>query len=608
MSNDPLIGRQFGNVRLTALLGQGAMGRVYRAWHDRFAKEVAVKLLKPGVAKGTYKERFLREGRAAAMVRHDNVVQVMDAGEIDGMAYLVLELVNGHSIGHILDQMKAKNGTGALEPAVVMRLGVGMALGLAAIHAKGIVHRDIKPDNVLIGADKAVKITDLGLAKQLDDPDLIRLTGTGMVVGTPLYVAPEAIRDPQHIGQPADVYSLGATLYHMLTGRPPFDSQSAYEVMRSHLEDRPQPIGELAPQVPSGLVQLVERCLAKQPERRPSAVEVADLLGRSDLMHASASRGLILSLTIASLAVSGLATAAWFWLASRPAPTEIAAIQVADATLVLRVRHERAQLRLDQGDWKPLDASPLTIKAGKHVVEVRADQEGPLWYWHGELDLAAGANLERRIELAQVRLPQPQRLEIAGEGMLFLNGRAFGLEPAALVKEAGTWTLGRFVAGSWRDRTWVINAVGREQPGQESTRTAPDGSAWWKSVRDDGRRCPPHHVISWWEADLARLRKHLTASDAWTRQRERPEQPAIRLDPALVAAVLEWAGPPSRLPSRDEALSLADHLEANPPLWCDPARPTPIHGGSANALLVLVPAKETPAAAAIPAPAGDAGK
>src|SRR5690606_2162722 len=131
------------------------------------------------------------------------------------VAYLVMEFVNGMSLGSILDE------AGRLAPDVVSQLGVGMALGLAAMHDKGIVHRDIKPDNVLVGADRKARIADLGLAKQLNDPELQRLTATGVVVGTPLYVSPEGIRDPETISPKSDIYSLGATFYHMLAGRPP---------------------------------------------------------------------------------------------------------------------------------------------------------------------------------------------------------------------------------------------------------------------------------------------------------------------------------------------------------------------------------------------------
>jgi serine/threonine-protein kinase len=233
-----------------------------------------------------------------------------------------MELVEGCSLGAIVDD------TGPLPPAAVARLGAGISLGLAAIHAQGIIHRDIKPDNILLGRDRKPKITDLGLAKQTDEPDLQRLTATGMVVGTPLYVSPENIRDPKSAGSAADIYSLGATLYHLLTGRPPFTEHTPYEVMRAHLESRVQPIRELAPGVPIGLAQLVERCLSKRPGKRPSAIELADRLSQGASLTASPVGGLALMVALTALVVAALSAAAWFALeagrrhaagASRPA-------------------------------------------------------------------------------------------------------------------------------------------------------------------------------------------------------------------------------------------------------------------------------------------------
>lgn len=271
--SDPLIGRTFGQVRLTARLGAGAMGVVYRGWHQRFDREVAVKLLiSKRDDKPNYRQRFLREGQAAAKVSHEHVVQVFDAGQHEHIAYMVMELVNGQSLGALLDE------DGPLAPDLVRRLGVGISLGLAAIHAKGILHRDIKPDNILVGADHKPKVADLGLAKQLDDPELQRLTATGMVVGTPLYLSPEAIRDPQTLDAKSDVYSLGATLYQMLIGKPPFNGDSPFEVMRGHLDRPPTPIRLQRPEVPVALAETVELCLAKDRGQRPTAMELAELL------------------------------------------------------------------------------------------------------------------------------------------------------------------------------------------------------------------------------------------------------------------------------------------------------------------------------------------
>ena len=282
MPSDPLLNTRIGNVKLTRRLGAGAMGVVYQGWHEAFAQEVAVKFLT--AASGNSRERFIREGRAAARIENEHVIRVLDAGEAAGKAYLVLEFVNGRSLGEILDAQEtadrqappAGRPAGSLpDPGVVAHLGAQMARGLAAIHAKGIVHRDIKPDNVLVSREGRAKIADLGLAKHLDDAEAVRLTGTGMVVGTPLYVSPEGIRDPKTISGASDIYSLGASLFHMLAGRTLY-SGSCSKVMRDHIEANPPDLRKLSPNLPQGLVRIIERMIAKLPmDRHQSPAEIA---------------------------------------------------------------------------------------------------------------------------------------------------------------------------------------------------------------------------------------------------------------------------------------------------------------------------------------------
>ena len=178
---DHYLGMTIGQVQLDKKLGQGGMGMVYRGYHQGLNRRVAVKILlhQDGEQGKMMLERFVREGQAAAAVRHPNVVEVLDAGNSTQFAFLVLEYVDGSSLGRIL---RRKNH---LDSAMVEALGISVAEGLAAIHGQGIIHRDIKPDNILLSRDGLVKIADLGLARQMNDPELNRLTVTGMVVGTP---------------------------------------------------------------------------------------------------------------------------------------------------------------------------------------------------------------------------------------------------------------------------------------------------------------------------------------------------------------------------------------------------------------------------------------
>ncbi|MBA3684719.1 MAG: serine/threonine protein kinase [Planctomycetes bacterium] len=264
-----LVGKVFGNVRLTAPLGSGSMGVVYRGLHLRFDREVAVKML-AAQDKPKHRERFLREGKAAARVHSEYVVQVLDAGDQDGVAYLVMELVDGRDLGSLVDS------DGPIAADLARQVALDAARGLAAIHAEGIVHRDIKPENLLIERNGRAKIADLGLAKDLAHD--VRLTATGMLVGTPLYVAPEAIKDPQAISPKADIYGLGGTLFHALVGTPPFPGKTPVDVMHGHLTKAPPDLRTLRPDIPADLAAAIARCLDKDPLDRPDATELIALL------------------------------------------------------------------------------------------------------------------------------------------------------------------------------------------------------------------------------------------------------------------------------------------------------------------------------------------
>ena len=585
---DPLLGKSFGNVRLTSRLGAGAMGVVYRGFHDRFDREVAVKLLiSQRGDKPSYRERFLREGKAAARVHHDHVVQVLDAGQQDNIAYLVMELVNGLSLGSLLDEAKL------LAPDVVQRLGVGIALGLAAIHAQGIIHRDIKPDNILVGADKKAKIADLGLAKQLDEPELNRLTGTGVVVGTPLYVAPEAIRDPQGIDGKADVYGLGATLYHMLTGRPPFEGNTPFEVMHGHLDGIPIPIRKLRPEVPEALADLVEQCLAKQPAQRPTAIELADLLSQGGRRRARPGRALTLALAaLGLLAVAG----GVLWLRQSPPPAiaepPVGAVngEVRIATLIGQVR-----VRVDGGAWGTPPAGGLMLPEGKHRIEAESDQGGPLRRGVLDVEVVGGASVEANIPLIPVRAVQEVRVTVPGSGMIFADGEAYGWRESQLPLAFA----GRFAVARWDGLTWTnaevrIDEAGRASEPSWQPSERPLSDAYWRSRDDKGRPLPPHHVVCWWEAERARNTSKLPVPmGGWMGQGNHPENPPENLSNELVTACVQLlAGHGAVLPDRDQALAIAKRLNA--PVYCSEGGSIMKVGGldGTAAQLVMVPGPE----------------
>jgi serine/threonine protein kinase len=251
-----------GRYRITEILGHGGMGEVYRGCDELLGRSVAVKLLRPDQRDPFAVARLQREARAAAMVKHPHVVAVYDFGHCDGEYFLVMELVEGRSVAHEL----ALRGPLSAERAVSVARQA--AAGLTAAHQHDIVHRDIKPDNLLIDVDGTVKVADFGIARSPLDPTTA--TEAGRLLGTSHYLAPE-----RALGQPAtaaaDVYALGCVLYQLVIGHPPFQGDDPTAVLSQHVGTEP----DLPADLPGSLAELLRRTLAKDPARRPSAAEVA---------------------------------------------------------------------------------------------------------------------------------------------------------------------------------------------------------------------------------------------------------------------------------------------------------------------------------------------
>ncbi|MER7374674.1 serine/threonine-protein kinase [Streptomyces lanatus] len=258
-----------GRYRLSESIGRGGMGEVWRAYDETLGRHVAVKLLLPQDTDPTATSRFRLEAQTAARIDHPNVVGVRDFGEHDNQLYLVMELVEGDSLARLL----AHSGAQPAERVALM--AAHAAAGLAAAHRQGIVHRDIKPGNLMLDADGTLKIGDFGIARFMDDPGAA-LTATGQIVGTSLYLAPErALGRPA--GPPSDVYSLGCVLYQLLTGRPPFNADTAVAILHQHLDAAPVPPRELGVAgLPPAFESYLLSLLAKEPEDRPAAQQAAD--------------------------------------------------------------------------------------------------------------------------------------------------------------------------------------------------------------------------------------------------------------------------------------------------------------------------------------------
>ncbi|MFO0891606.1 MAG: serine/threonine-protein kinase [Isosphaeraceae bacterium] len=263
---------KLASYRILQVLGQGGMGLVLRAFDPGLSRPIAIKVLAPQLAtSGAARLRFSREARAAAAIRDEHVVAIHAVDEWKGLPYLVMELIPGISLQDRLDR------SAPLDVNSILRIGMQTARGLAAAHAEGLVHRDIKPSNILLenGVER-VKLTDFGLARAVDDASL---TQSGVVAGTPLYMAPEQALG-EAIDHRADLFSLGAVMYAMSTGRPPFRASSALGVLRRVCDDEHRPIQEVNPEIPAWLAEIIDRLLAKnRRDRFQGAAEVARILG-----------------------------------------------------------------------------------------------------------------------------------------------------------------------------------------------------------------------------------------------------------------------------------------------------------------------------------------
>jgi eukaryotic-like serine/threonine-protein kinase len=259
-----------GKFRLMAILGKGSMGKVVRAEDTKLKRQVALKCMKPKKGPNTYRvEQFVREARSAATLEHPHIVHIYEVGEEAGYHYIAMELIEGGDLGSLI------KGVGALDMHRACQLGAEAAEALAHAAQMGIVHRDIKPQNLMLTRSGRCKITDFGLAR-IDDPaDAFNMPAGA--VGTPTYMAPEVIRREPATPK-SDVYSLGCVLVYLLTGKPPFVARDREQLLKAHLESPVPNICALRPDLPESLGKVISRALAKEPEERPTADMLAKQL------------------------------------------------------------------------------------------------------------------------------------------------------------------------------------------------------------------------------------------------------------------------------------------------------------------------------------------
>jgi serine/threonine-protein kinase len=262
LTESDLSGRQLGDYRILRRLGSGAMAEVYLAEQCSLRRQVAFKVLKRGLSSDERAvQRFHHEARAVASLVHANIVQTHEIGCIDGVHFIAQEYVKGQNLRELVARR------GSLDVSLIVTILRQSAAALHKAGQQGIVHRDVKPENILISAEGEVKVADFGLARVIGPDDGLNLTQAGITMGTPLYMSPEQV-EGRRLDPRSDIYALGVTCYHMAAGHPPFQGETALNVAVQHLNNQPQPLGELRPDLPDSLCRVIHRMLAKDPADR----------------------------------------------------------------------------------------------------------------------------------------------------------------------------------------------------------------------------------------------------------------------------------------------------------------------------------------------------
>ncbi|MFB3890401.1 MAG: serine/threonine protein kinase [Phycisphaerae bacterium] len=263
-------GQEIPGYKMISKLGAGAMATVFKARQLSLDRMVAIKVLPKKLGENAeYVERFYKEGKAAARLNHANIVQAFDVGEAQGYHYFVMEYVKGHTL---YDELAAGK---VFSESEALRIIIQIARALEHAHRQGLIHRDVKPKNIMITDEGVAKLADMGLARGVADAQAAQAEA-GRAFGTPYYISPEQIRGEVHIDFRADIYSLGATLYHLVTGRVPFEGPTPAAVMHKHLKEPLVPPDHINTELSSGLGEVVEVMMAKDRNRRYAST--SDLL------------------------------------------------------------------------------------------------------------------------------------------------------------------------------------------------------------------------------------------------------------------------------------------------------------------------------------------
>ncbi|HAH44472.1 protein kinase [uncultured Gimesia sp.] len=349
-----LIGKQLGDFKILRKLGQGGMATVYLAEQVSLKREAAIKIMHSELMSDeTHVRRFEREAKAAAGLTHPNIVQVYMTGDFDGTHYIAQEYVRGVNLKEHL----ARNTPP--DCALILRIMRQVTAALNAAAEKGIVHRDIKPENIMITSKKLIKVADFGLAQIGQTEERVNLTQVGTTMGTPLYMSPEQVNG-RNLDQRSDIYSLGVTCYHLISGKPPFHGETALSIAVKHLNEAAFPLKKRRPDLPEELCSLVHRMMEKDPDKRPANAtelmqEIKKISEESPGIHKRSWREMLpfqenrsfqkqlLAFVLASLSLGGVAAAVgWVNRPGNPLEAPYQASSDADSEPTIIPKEENA--------------------------------------------------------------------------------------------------------------------------------------------------------------------------------------------------------------------------------------------------------------------------
>jgi tetratricopeptide (TPR) repeat protein/predicted Ser/Thr protein kinase len=437
----PAAGARFGRYELLAEVGRGGMGVVYRARQPDLDRVVALKMLLVGdAASEVERERFFAEAKHAAKLSHRAIVSVHDVGETDGIHYFTMDYVEGKDLGELI---RAK---GRLEPREAVEIALQLCDGLAYAHEQGVVHRDMKPSNVLLDEKNGrPRITDFGIAKDLGRSSTTR---AGEVLGTPSYMPPEQAEGRAlEVDNRADIYSLGAVLYDMLTGHPPFEGKSGFAILTAVINERPRPLRKLVPALPEDLETIVLKCLEKDRAKRYATVSLlaADLrrFATGESIEAEPASEPILStraklLVLGALLVAGLVGGVVVYV------RDLAAREEAE-----RVALERTRREADEASRRAREAEEQRAAAEKGSALVRDALE------------AASRQDSRALGLAAQAVEHAPRLVLARATLARLELELARDAPRALAEADAAIALDAAAVDARSTRVRALVALGR---------------------------------------------------------------------------------------------------------------------------------------------------